>query len=345
MRHPESFSPERILVIRLGALGDVLLTTPLLRAMRKRFPESRIDFLVKKAFEPVLRGNPRIATVVSFDPKGGRKEWIRIVRILRRNRYDWVVDLQKNFRSGIFSLSSGAGRVDRYSHGRWRRFLLVKFRIPPPGPVIPMALRYFTAVRKFGVKDDGAGLEMVVADSAGQEAERKLRSLGSDLKGRTVILAPGAGRATKRWPANGYADVGRSLDRRGYRILLVGGSADQEVCREVVRLMEDRAVSVAGCLSLDQTAALLRKTELLITNDTGLMHMATALDRPVVAVFGPTTIHLGFFPFRGKSSVIEKDLDCRPCSFHGTKACPKKHFRCMKDISGDDVLRAAGSLI
>ena len=126
---------------------------------------------------------------------------------------------------------------------------------------------------------------------------------------------------------------------------MTGGEADREVCKEVGDRMTKQPVNFAGQFSLQVTAALLDRAELLITNDTGVMHMATGLGIPLVALFGPTTRRLGFFPFRSSSKVVEKMLDCRPCSYHGTAGCPLGHFHCMVRIDPDEVIRSAEELL
>ena len=170
--------------------------------------------------------------------------------------------------------------------------------------------------------------------------------MGSPGENRMVVLAPGAAHATKQWPLSYYAAVGRFLYSAGFSIVLIGGEKDRIVCGELSVTLNSKPVNLAGNLTLIESAALLKLSRLLVTNDTGVMHMAGAVGTPVIAIFGPTTGDLGFFPFRSTSRVIENEqLNCRPCSFHGTSRCPRKHFRCMKEILPDRVIQSIQSLV
>ena len=162
---------------------------------------------------------------------------------------------------------------------------------------------------------------------------------------KIIVLAPGASKMTKRWLSENFAKLGDRLLKMNYQVLLVGGYQDKQICKNIEETMVQPPENFAGLLSLQETAALINESVLLISNDTGVMHMGAALKKPVVAIFGPTTHHLGFVPFRTQSIVVEKSLSCRPCSYHGTDVCPKGHFHCMKDIPVEDVLKAAKNLL
>ena len=222
---------------------------------------------------------------------------------------------------------------------------MVRFRKFRDAEDKPIPLRYLDAVSSWGVSDDGLGMELVVKDDAKHSVTMKLKKGGIDINGNIVVLAPGAAHATKRWPAERFAGVGSYLIERGNRVVLVGGENDRSICREVEDWMRHQPLNLAGKLSLQETAAVLKKSNFLISNDTGVMHMGAALGKPVVAIFGPTTRYLGFFPFRTRSLVVERPVSCRPCSYHGTETCPRDHFQCMDQIHTSDVIRAAEALL
>ena len=335
----------RILVVRFSAMGDVLLTTPLVRMLRKRFPDAPIDFLVKAPYEPLLRTNVHLNHILTFSAEKGFPEWIRILRRIRATTYDTIIDLQANFRSRLLRLFAKGRITIPYRPPRWRRFLLVHFRINTYKETKSVALRFLDLVSVLGVEDDGKGLELWVEEKAKHSVASHLKKRGYQEGEKIIALAPGAGRKTKRWPTEKYADTGNHFSRIGYRVVLLGGRGDGDVCEEVAQKMDSRAWNFAGQFSLQETAALLLQSKLLVSNDTGAMHMAAAVGKPVVAIFGPTTRHLGFMPFRASCTVIEKSLPCRPCSYHGTDACPKGHFRCMREIESSDVIRAAEGLV
>jgi lipopolysaccharide heptosyltransferase II len=338
-------STDRILIIRLGAMGDVLLTTPLLRILNKQYPEKPIDFLVKEQYAPLVETNPCVQTVLPFSPERGLCEIRRLVKKIRETRYETALDLQVNLRSWLFRHCSGAGRQIHYHPGRWRRFLLVHFRIDRSVIQSPIPLRFIESVSSLGIEDDGGGLDLTIDPSARESVWSALKKEGLRKIDKLMVLAPGAGRNTKRWPAYRFAEVGDYFQKQGLRVCLVGGKGDQEVCDRIVRDMHIPAMNFSNRFSLQETAAVIAESCLLVTNDTGVMHIGCALKKPVVALFGPTTHHLGFTPFRTHAKVVERDLDCRPCSYHGTERCPKGHFHCMVDISSAQVIEAAEELL
>jgi heptosyltransferase-2 len=333
--------PEKILIIRLSAIGDVLLTTPVIRMMKRRFPESSIDFVVKEEYVPLLRSNSNLNFIWGFDPDKGFAELRRVLREIRAVRYDLVVDFQVNLRSIIVSLFSMGRQKVHVRLKRWKRFLLVHFRIDLYSKVEPVPIRFLQSLKSFEVKDDGKGLDLAVEEDAQRTILQELEKRSLNQKQKIIAIAPGAGRATKRWLEKGFADVSDHFLRIGYCVVLMGGRQDQKVCQRISRHINPAPLNFSGLLSLEESTALLSRSDLLITNDTGLMHMASALGKPVVAIFGPTSRHLGFMPFRTAAVVVERPLSCRPCSYHGTEHCPKDHFKCMKEIRTIDVIRAA----
>lgn len=336
---------KRILIIRLSAMGDVLLTTPLLRMVKNHFPGIQIDFVVKERYAPLLRNNPHLNRLLTFATDKGFSEVRRLIHQVRKTKYDCIFDLQMNLRSLFFRLFSRGEMKIRYRLGRWNRFLLVHWRIHLNKYFKPVPLRYMELFSPWGVEDDDKGLELTIEEDAKQSLTAHLRSRDIGDSEDYVVLAPGAGHWTKRWPAEGFAQVGRYFCKKGKQVVLVGGIEDKGVCRIVEKNMDIAPGNFAGELSLQETAALLDNAALLISNDTGVMHMGTALGKRVVAIFGPTTRHLGFMPFRTSSIVIERPLFCRPCSFHGSESCPQDHFQCMRQIHSSDVIRSAETLL
>ncbi len=340
--------PPRFLLMRLSAMGDVLLATPVLRMLKKSRPGCRIDFLVKNTYVSLLKANPHVGRILVFDSAGGLRGLLALARSIRNSRYDAVVDLQGNFRSRVLSFFSGAPLRSRACMHRFRRFLLVHFGWNTYRRIVPVPLRYLDSL-PFGVEDDGEGLELEVPDAAVSKVRGLLNIPARSKKAMIAALAPGAGRATKQWPADRFAETGRELADRGWHIVLVGGKNDAGVCARVSQAMRTEQApapsDLSGKLSLLETAAVLQLSGILITNDTGVMHMASATGTRTVALFGPTTHHFGFMPFRGRTEVVEVDTGCRPCSYHGTESCPQKHFRCMLDISARDVTERALALL
>ena len=337
--------PKKILIIRLSAMGDVLLTTPLLRLLKKKFPEAEIDFLVKQEYSSLISTNPYIHQIWIFSQSNNFFEFIKLCLQMRNIQYDGIIDLQVNVRSFFLWILSNAKWKVRYKPWRWKRFLLVHLHRNYYKTDMPVPLRFLSALLPWGIQDDGLGLELKVDEKAKCVVRSHMKNRGIGLMNRIVVLAPGASKMTKRWPSENYAAVGNYCNSRNYKVVLVGGDQDCQACEKVTKAMDMLPENFSGKLSFQETAALVAESDLLVTNDTGVMHMGSALKKKVVAIFGPTTHHLGFMPFRTHSIVVEKSLSCRPCSYHGTDICSQGHFRCMKDIQVEDVIQAAKNLL
>jgi heptosyltransferase-2 len=334
----------KILIIRLSAMGDILLATPLIRILRKRFPEAQIDVLVKEQFKTLLQFNPNVSQVIGFNPNKGSREKKRIVQDIKKIRYDAVLDLQRNTKSTAFRIRFKVDHVHKANLMRWQRFLLVYFNIRSYKKDQPVPLRYLESADSWDISDDGLGLDFYLDP----KAKDKIQSLlsGHNMNGKPIlVLAPGAGRVTKRWLPERFAEVGTYFRRCGFHIALVGGSGDKHVGELIQNSINGSVSNFIGRFSIQETAALIFEAACLITNDTGVMHIGAAFNTPLVAIFGPTTRDFGFFPFRAKASIIERKLSCRPCSFHGTSQCPVNHFLCMKSIQTDDVMNAVELLL
>ncbi|MDM7925316.1 MAG: lipopolysaccharide heptosyltransferase II [bacterium] len=332
--------PRKVLLIRFGAMGDVILATPAIRAAAAACATGRVDFLTKSAYRPLVRNHPSVERVLAFGGGEGAGFW-SLARTVRAGRYDAVIDLQNSLRSRFLSLLSGAKKRGTVKIGRWKRFQLVRCRRDRYGEILAVPLKYLAAASVIGARDDGKGPDLFVDPDQTAAVDRRLESAGLAGGRRLVALAPGAGRATKRWPAERFGEVASAFISRGYAAAFIGGEADKPACAEALKNAAGPAADLSGVFPLAGTAGVISRCSLLVTNDTGLMHMAAALSVPCVAVFGPTTRHFGFFPFRAPSVVVEKPLACRPCSYHGTDRCPKGHFRCMLDIGAGEVLSAA----
>jgi len=336
-----AISPRQILMIRLGRLGDVVLATPLARALRQAFPQARLDWVIKQEFASLIQGHPLLRQVIPLDTSQGFAGLFRLAGELRRQRYDLVLDLHGVPRSYLLSGWSGALMRRRYRKRPIQRRLLTGLGLNLLRDAPSVAERYFTTVEDFGIAPDHGAPELWPGAEARQESERLLAPWPRPRIG----LAPGATRFTKRWPGPAFAETGSHLaERFSGSVVVVGGPEDRETAQEVLtRLPQPKpALDLTGRLSLPQAVAVIQDLDLLISNDTGLMHVATAVQTPLVAVFGPTTRELGFFPLGPAAAVVEHpDLSCRPCSVHGTDSCPRGHFRCMLEITPEQVSRPA----
>jgi ADP-heptose:LPS heptosyltransferase len=336
--HFEESQKERILVIRFSSLGDVLLTAPALRALRAHFPDAHIDLLVAREYADAAALLPGPNRVLAFDRATGLRGLWKLRSDLAR-RYTILVDLQNSFRSAFLRATTWPTVWVKARRYRLRRWLLIRFKWNVYRATPPVPLRYVGALDVFGVTDDGRGLDLFLPDNVPIP-----ESVATDDEGKGLIaLCPGARHATKRWPPERWVAVGGLLRDAGYRISIVGSREERDVIAAVAAGIGD-ARTVAGG-SIREVAALFRHSVAVVSNDTGLMHLAAGLGRPVVAIFGPTVREFGFYPFRARSVVFDHELSCRPCSAMGTESCPKRHFRCMLDTHPIAVFQALRDLL
>ncbi|RMI14569.1 MAG: lipopolysaccharide heptosyltransferase II, partial [Calditrichaeota bacterium] len=339
-------SPRRILIIRFSSLGDVLLTSPVIRQLRQHHPEAEIDFLVRREYADLVRYNPHLSTTIEFDATSGSKGLQQLKSHLRDRGYDVILDLHRSLRSRYLCLGYRRGRVLSVRKHVVLRFLLVHFKInlyrrrfshPPSVPE-----KYLRAAAPLGVDIRDTAPELYLPEAVQQAGARRWQALSAD--GFGVIMAPGARHFTKRWPTEAYAALIEKLFRQyGWRTVMVGGPEEREIIRDILRRTEAAGpISLAGDISLLETCALMAQAPLFISNDSGLMHVAAAFRRPQIAIFGSTTRELGFFPRNPRAVVVENTgLSCRPCSHIGRASCPKGHFRCMREITPEQVFRVA----
>jgi heptosyltransferase-2 len=338
--------PQKILVIRLSSIGDIILTTPLLRNLRRRFPKAQIDFVTKATFSDLLRHHPAVDHLHEVVPERGAAGLRKLGESLRQEQYDVVLDVHKNFRSFQLTRAAQAPVVLRHKKFLLRRWLFVQLKWNLLRDVPPIRQRYVAAAAPLGVIDDGLPAEIFSTDEDERRAERALRAGGWDGRSPIIALAPGAGFHTKRWPVENFAEAAVEISKRGDFVVILGGPEDRSLAEEIQRRLERGSASFAGETSLLMSAAILKKCRGLIANDSGLMHMAEAVRIPLVAIFGSTTHELGFFPQAKTSRVIENaNLRCRPCSHLGKHRCPKGHFLCMQGISPAQVVAALDGLL
>ena len=332
-----------ILVIRLSSLGDILLTTPVLRALHEHFPAAHIDVLTKAAYQDVLCANPCVHRLWLWEPQQGLRE---MLGRLRQIRYDVVVDLQRTLRSRLLYHGLLARCKLTYAKHTIRRALLVHCGWNTLRAMTPVPERYVAPLRRLGLTTPLPPLEMHLTAPSREAMHAYLRQELPEHGARPLLaVAPGARWSTKRWPVERFAAVAQELAQAQQAAVVVLGSAeDQRLAQELCQRLTVPALDSTGKLSLMHTAALLQQCHLLLSNDSGLMHMATALRVPVVAIFGPTVQEFGFYPFQARAQVVRADVACRPCSTKGSARCPRGHHQCMQQVTVAQVGAAAQTL-
>jgi heptosyltransferase-2 len=328
----------RVLCVRFSSIGDVLLTTPLLRALRHRHPDAELYFLTKQAMAPLVADNPHVAGVVTLVPGQSLTD---VARRLRRLGPTLGLDLHGSLRSRALRLLVPCSWTG-YSKRKIARTALIAAKINIYGEPVSVAERYFEAARgaALDVSPDGRPPEFFLAPRARQHVDRWLEQ--RRLSGRPfAALAPGAAHATKQWPLAHWQRLARQLEERGYGIVAIGGPDD----RAVAGKLGASVANAAGEFGLQETGACLARARVLVSGDTGVMHMATGVGTRVVALFGPTVAQFGFFPYSGAAVVMERDLDCRPCSAMGSARCPLGHHHCLTEILPEQVTAAVERLV
>jgi heptosyltransferase II len=329
------FSAPDILAVRFSAIGDILLTTPLLRALRAANPGARITVLTKAQFAPLLSHNPHLNEVIGIEPGEGIRS---VARRIRGIRYSHMLDLHGSLRSRLLRRLV-PGPWSTYRKRRLARAVLIVAKRDLYSDAPPIPERYFEAAEPLGIGPDGGPPDFFLSEAADARAGSRLAQLGLAQDGRPLVaMAPGAAHATKRWPAEAWTVLARRVSATGADVALLGGPGDVTLTQWIAERAGVSVASLAGVLGLQETGAVIRRAEVLVSGDTGLMHMATGVGTPVVALFGPTVRQFGFFPYNADHSVVvELELACRPCSAQGGRACPLGHHRCLRAIAPADV--------
>lgn len=319
-----------ILVIQTAFTGDAVLGTSVLETLHAQFPQARISYLVRKGNESLFTGHPYLYGTAVWDKSGAKlRNLLRMARTLRRNRYDLVVNLQRFASSGFLAAYSGAGDIRGFDKNPLS-FLFHK--------KLPHSLtdgRHETE-RNFGlVKDIAPVYKGPRLYPTPAQAEKVKRTKPY------ICLAPASVWHTKQWPAAHWAELIELLGGET-DILLTGGKGDAALCDEINRQSGGRAENVAGKYSLLESAALVAGAEVTVSNDSAPVHLASAMNAPVIEIYCSTVPAFGFYPLSDRMQVIEtgEPLACRPCGLHGRKACPLGHFRCGTEITPERVASA-----
>ena len=328
-----SDSIQNILLIRLSSLGDIVLTSPAIRAVRHHFPQARISMLVAKQYTDLLTENPHLDEVIPFNRAAKNKdtaEMVRIVHVLRKRHFDLVIDFQRKFRTSLLAYLSGAKCRVGYHQPNG-----LMCTVPVPDRVNKHAIdRCFDLLRPIGIEGRDRTLELFLAESDRADAREILAAKGIQLNRLKVGLFPGAGWKLREWMPDRFAAIGDLVVKHfDAQVLIFGGPNEGELVNHVANLMTEEAIPFAADLRLLQFAAVVKACDLFITNDTGPMHVATALHTPTVTLFGPGN-HIRFQPLQALHTTIRHHVPCNPCK-QFTDKC--KNNICMKLITVDEV--------
>ena len=365
----------RILLIKPSALGDVVHTLPVLVKLRARYPQAQIDWLITPENAEIVRYHPALSNVVLFArrdfSKRGRRwraflSFFDLLKQIRSAKYELIIDMHGQVRSAFFALISGA-RVrigfDRPvkrgltvsaehdlknipSHG-WRgaregSWVAYTHRIPIPTLDVHAIDRYLWVAPLLGLDDNPPDLTIHLSPQATNKVNRLLEEHGVPASKPLVVLVPGTIWETKHWTIEGFAGVARQFLRDGFAVALAGTTRDQQRCRQIAAAAPGTC-DLSGKTTPADLAALIRRAEVAVTNDSGSMHVAASLGRPMVSVFGPTNpVHIG--PYERPESVVRVDLPCSPCNYRRLSQCPFDHA-CMKQVTSAMVVERVRKIL
>jgi ADP-heptose:LPS heptosyltransferase len=321
---------KKILIIRFSSIGDIVLTTPVIRCLKEQLPDAEIHFLTKKRFEPVVSANPGLAKIFVLENKLGA-----LLPELQREKYDFVVDLHRNIRSirVRLALRRPSGTFSKLNFRKW---LMVNFKINrlPDKHIVD---RYFGAVAGLGISNDMQGLDYFIPG----EDELQRRDLPVTHRNGFIALVIGGRHYTKMLPDE---KVMYLCEKINMPVVLLGGPEDRAKAERIVMQCERPVYNACGLYNINQSASVIKMASAVVTNDTGLMHIAAAFRKEVFSLWGNTIPAFGMYPYlpghEEKSHIFEVDgLSCRPCSKLGYARCPRKHFRCMMDQDMDTLLK------
>lgn len=324
----------KFLILRFSSIGDIVLTTPVVRCLKQQYPQAEIHYLTKPAFKSILANNPYLSQVHVLD-----KPLLKKVIELKHLGFDYIIDLHNNLRTRIIKsiIDVPSFSFDKLNTEKAQ---LVNFKSNTL-PQVHIVDRYLDTLSSFGVTNDGQGLDYFIPDDVALSDE--LIELTSK---PYIAVAIGAQHSTKRLPTQKLIDVCKNINTH---VVLLGGKEDEQAGEEIAKQSGAHVTNLSGKLSLHQSALVVKLAQKVITHDTGLMHIAAAFKKPIISIWGNTAPEFGMTPYYGNYNIKQQlfevnNLSCRPCSKIGFKACPKTHFNCMNLQDTTAISAAANKL-
>jgi len=322
--------PTKILIVRFSSIGDIVLTTPVIRCLKKQYSgEVEIHYLTKLTFAPILKANPYVNKILSID-----KDVKEVSQQLKNEDYDFVIDLHGNLRSAIVKkiVNAKSLRFDKLNVEKW---LMVNFKMDRL-PALHIVDRYMECVKSLSIKNDNEGLDYFIPT----EDEIDINSLPVEFQNGFIGFAIGGQHYTKKLPIEKVIEICSKLNMP---VVILGGKEDKEDGDKIANSVETAIYNGAGKYKINQSASLVKQANKIITNDTGIMHIAVAFEKDIISVWGNTIPKFGMYPYlpegKGSSYIAEvNNLSCRPCTKLGYDKCPKGHFKCMMDIDVDAII-------
>lgn len=312
----------KFLIIRFSSIGDIVLTTPVIRCLKQQVENAEVHYLVKKSYSGIVGSNPYIDKVHILED-----DLKKTIHCLKKEDYDYIIDLHHNLRSLRVKLALRNVPSFSFNKLNFQKWLLTSLKINKL-PAVHIVDRYMATVRPLGVRNDWKGLDYVIP----KEEVVPIEQLPLPHRFGFVGIVIGAAHNTKKLPVHKLKELCMSID---HPVVLLGGQEDREIGEEIASIDDIKIFNACGKFSLNGSADLVRKAKVIVTHDTGLMHIAAAFKKPIIAVWGNTVPEFGMTPYYGQWDVLRSNFEilnlrCRPCSKIGYSKCPLGHFKCME---------------
>ena len=322
----------KVLLMRFSSIGDIVLTSPIIRCLKAQVKNVEIHFLTKQSFGLIVTTNPNVAKVFTI-----QKKVSEVLPALKKENYDYIIDLHHNLRTKqvIWFLQKPSKSFPKLNFRKW---LLVQLKINQL-PVVHIVDRYFEATTNFGIRNDFKGLDFFIP---AKDEVKQHEFPETHLKGFVSVVI-GAQHYTKRMTNDKIIELCKKLP---LPIVLIGGKEDVINAQIIEKALGSKVYNACGKYNLFQSASIIKQSNLVISHDTGMMHIAAAFNKKIISVWGNTVPAFGMYPYmpahEENNFLAEvKNLSCRPCSKIGKTSCPKGHFKCMNDLNTDVILEKA----
>lgn len=324
----------RIIIVQTAFIGDVIIITPLIRAIKELYPKSILDVMVIPQTAGVLENNPNINEIILFDKRKNKiVSFLKTLILLKKNKYDIAITPHSSMTTAL--LLKYAKIKMRIGFDRWSAAKYLTDKVPHPDG-IHKTLKNLSLLSLLSDKTFSNQTELFPSEAMLAKADGLLLELKTKTN-RLIAIAPGSVWFTKKWPTEYYKLLAEQLVGNNFGVILIGSKDENRICEEV--FPSKNGINLAGELSLLESAAVISKCDLMICNDSGALHIANAMQTDLFSFFGPTVQSIGYFPFRKNDFVFEREMECRPCGSHGGKKCHLEHHECMKMIYPEVVLK------
>lgn len=324
---------KKILIIQTAFLGDVILALPLMQVLKEKFPDSFIDFLCIPQTSELLKNNPYVNEVIVYDKrKSGIKGFFAITKKLKQKKYDLIISPHRSFRTSLISFLAGAANTISFNKSSFSFLYDYKIKY----------IQYFHEIRRNLTLLEPLGIfenKIIRPELFPGENEKKKIDLfftenNIRVEDKVISIAPGSVWFTKRFPEDKFVTLCDYLNETGHKIILIGGKDDMNICAYIKNhSVNKNIIDASGKFSILESAEIIARSSLVVSNDSAPLHLANSLNTDVVAIYGSTVYSFGFYPYGRNDVVIETiGLKCRPCTDHGNNKCPISSFICMKNI-------------